>query len=78
MAAGRGTRLKSSRPKVLHAVGGKLLLRQVIDAALQLVPPSQIQVVVGHMAEQVEAAVRGTGVSFVLQAEQLGTGNALQ
>ncbi len=78
MAAGKGTRLKSSRPKVLHAVGGKLLLRHVIDAALQLVTPEQVQVVVGHMAEQVEAAMRGTGVSFVLQPEQLGTGHALQ
>ncbi len=78
MAAGRGTRLKSSRPKVLHAVGGKLLLRHVIDAALELVTPSQIHVVVGHMAEQVETAVRQTGVHFVRQPEQLGTGHALQ
>lgn len=78
MAAGKGTRLKSSRPKVLHAVGGKLLLRHVIDAALQLVPASEVQVVIGHEADRVRAAVAETGVGFVLQPEQLGTGHALQ
>ncbi len=78
MAAGKGTRLKSSRPKVLHAVGGKLLLQHVIDAALQLVPASAIQVVIGHQADVVSEAVAHTGVHFVLQAEQLGTGHALQ
>ena len=78
MAAGKGTRLKSSRPKVLHTVGGKLLLQHVIDAALTVVPASAIQVVIGHQAETVRAAVAHTGVRFVLQAEQLGTGHALQ
>ena len=78
MAAGKGTRLKSSRPKVLHAVGGKLLLQHVIDAALHLVPAAAIQVVIGHQADQVREAVAHTGVQFVLQAEQLGTGHALQ
>jgi len=78
MAAGKGTRLKSSRPKVLHAVGGKLLLRHVIDAAMTVVPAAEIRVVVGHEAERVQDAVRQTGVRFVLQAEQLGTGHALQ
>ena len=78
MAAGKGTRLKSSRPKVLHAVGGKLLLRHVIDAAKEVVSADDIQVVVGHQADQVEAAVRDTGVHFVLQPLQLGTGDALR
>ncbi len=78
MAAGKGTRLKSSRPKVLHAVGGKLLLQHVIDAALHLVPASAIQVVIGHQAELVRQAVAHTGVRFVPQAPQLGTGHALQ
>lgn len=78
MAAGKGTRLKSSRPKVLHAIGGKLLLQHVIDAALQLVPASAIQVVIGHEAERVREAVAQTGVQFVLQARQLGTGHALR
>lgn len=78
MAAGKGTRLKSSRPKVLHAVGGKLLLRHVIDAAVAIVPAENVRVVVGHEARRVEDAVRSTGVRFVLQAEQLGTGHALR
>lgn len=78
MAGGRGTRLKSSLPKVLHTVGGKLLLQHVIDAARTLAAPEQIHVVVGHEAERVQAAVAHTGVHFVLQPQQLGTGHALQ
>ncbi len=78
MAAGKGTRLKSRRPKVLHAIGGKPLLRHVIDAALKVVPASDIYVVVGHQAESVRAAVQHTGVRFVEQAEQRGTGHAIQ
>ncbi len=78
MAAGRGTRLKSSRPKVLHAVGGKRLLQHVIDAAIKLLEPPQIAVVTGHEAERVEAAVHASGVRFVRQPQQLGTGHALQ
>ena len=78
MAAGKGTRLKSHRPKVLHTVGGKLLLQHVIDAAVHLVPAPQIRIVVGHQAEAVRDAVAHTGVQFVLQPQQLGTGHALQ
>ena len=57
MAAGKGTRLKSKRPKVLHEIGGKPLLAHVIAAAAQIVPPSDIYVIVGHEAEKVKAAV---------------------
>jgi bifunctional UDP-N-acetylglucosamine pyrophosphorylase/glucosamine-1-phosphate N-acetyltransferase len=78
MAAGKGTRLKSRRPKVLHEIGGKPLLAHVIAAAARIVPAADIYVVVGHQAERVEAAVTSTGVKFVLQAEQLGTGHAIQ
>ena len=78
MAAGKGTRLKSARPKVLHAVGGKALLLHVIDAAKTQVPAEDILVVVGHQAAQVEAAAAPAGVRFVLQPQQLGTGHALQ
>ena len=78
MAAGKGTRLKSARPKVLHTVGGKPLLLHVIGAATTAVEPANILVVVGHQAETVEAAVQSTGVRFVLQPQQLGTGHALQ
>ncbi|MFC5861681.1 bifunctional UDP-N-acetylglucosamine diphosphorylase/glucosamine-1-phosphate N-acetyltransferase GlmU [Acidicapsa dinghuensis] len=78
MAAGKGTRLKSRRPKVLHEIGGKPLLAHVIAAASKIVDPSDMYVVVGHQAEHVEAAVAASGVRFVLQAAQLGTGHAIQ
>jgi len=78
MAAGKGTRLKSKRAKVLHEIGGKALLRHVIQSASQIVAPHDIYVVIGHQAEQVEAAVKDTGVRFVRQDEQRGTGHAIQ
>lgn len=78
MAAGKGTRLKSQRPKVLHEIGGKPLLAHVIAAAGKIVAPAQIFVVIGHQAEKVRAAVASTGVSFVEQTVQLGTGHAIQ
>ena len=78
MAAGKGTRLKSKRPKVLHEIGGQALLLHVIAAAKAIVAPEQILCIVGHEADRVKAAVAGTGVRFVLQAEQRGTGHALQ
>jgi len=77
MAAGKGTRLKSQLPKVLHEVGGKPLLEHVIVAALRLVPAKDVYAIIGHAAERVEAAVQHTGVNFVLQTEQHGTGHAL-
>jgi bifunctional UDP-N-acetylglucosamine pyrophosphorylase/glucosamine-1-phosphate N-acetyltransferase len=77
MAAGKGTRLKSSRAKVLHQIGGKPLLAHVIAAAQQVVPAHDIHVVIGHQAEAVRAAVESTGVRFVLQPEQRGTGHAI-
>ena len=78
MAGGKGTRLKSKRAKVIHEIGGKPLLRHVIDSARQVVPPSDIYVIVGHQAAAVEAAVKDTGVRFVQQEEQRGTGHAIQ
>ena len=77
MAAGKGTRLKSRFPKVLHEVGGRPLLEHVIRAAVQLVPPTDVFAIIGHEADRVRAAVEHTGVRFVLQAEQKGTGHAL-
>jgi len=77
MAAGKGTRLLSKHPKVLQEVGGKALLAHVIAAARQVVAPEHIYVIVGHEAERVRAAVEDTGVEFVLQAEQRGTGHAI-
>jgi bifunctional UDP-N-acetylglucosamine pyrophosphorylase/glucosamine-1-phosphate N-acetyltransferase len=78
MAAGKGTRLKSRRAKVLHEIGGRSLLRHVIAAASQIVPHRDIFVVIGHEAAHVEAAVKDTGVKFVHQPEQRGTGHAVQ
>lgn len=78
MAAGKGTRLKSKRAKVLHQIGGKSLLEHVIHAATQIVPPQDVYVVVGHQAGAVQAAVASTNVHFVTQAEQRGTGHAIQ
>lgn len=78
MAAGKGTRLKSRRPKVLHEIGGQALLLHVIAAARTMVPPERILCIIGHEAERVRSSVAHTGVQFVLQAEQRGTGHALQ
>jgi len=77
LAAGKGTRLKSKHPKVLHEVGGKPLLSHVIAAATHIVPPKDVYAIIGHEADRVRQAVAGTGIDFVLQEEQLGTGHAL-
>ena len=77
MAAGKGTRLKSKHPKVLHEVGGKPLLAHAIAVATKLVPAHDVFAIIGHEAERVRAAVEPTGVNFVLQEEQRGTGHAL-
>jgi bifunctional UDP-N-acetylglucosamine pyrophosphorylase / glucosamine-1-phosphate N-acetyltransferase len=77
MAAGKGTRLKSKHPKVLHEVGGKPLLAHVIAAASRVVPPEQIHVIIGHEAERVREATRTAGTHFVRQEPQRGTGHAL-
>jgi bifunctional UDP-N-acetylglucosamine pyrophosphorylase/glucosamine-1-phosphate N-acetyltransferase len=77
MAAGKGTRLKSQLPKVLHEVGGKPLLEHVIRAAVRVVPAADVYAIIGHEAGRVRAATEHTGVNFVLQSEQRGTGHAL-
>jgi len=77
MAAGKGTRLKSKHPKVLHAIAGKTLLEHVIAAATTVVPAADVCVIIGHEAERVRAQVKHTGVCFALQSEQRGTGHAI-
>jgi bifunctional UDP-N-acetylglucosamine pyrophosphorylase / glucosamine-1-phosphate N-acetyltransferase len=77
MAAGKGTRLRSKRAKVLHQIGGRPLLEHVIRAATQVVAAEHVVVIVGHQAENVRTAVQHTGVRFALQAEQRGTGHAI-
>jgi bifunctional UDP-N-acetylglucosamine pyrophosphorylase/glucosamine-1-phosphate N-acetyltransferase len=78
LAAGQGKRMKSDLPKVLQPLAGKPLLRHVIDTAHQLQPDS-LHVVYGHGGERVREALATAGVSsWCLQAEQLGTGHAVQ
>jgi bifunctional UDP-N-acetylglucosamine pyrophosphorylase/glucosamine-1-phosphate N-acetyltransferase len=76
LAAGQGTRMKSSRPKVMHTLAGKPLLQHVVDAGAAL-GPDQIIVVVGHHSEQVRELMQDQNLSFVEQREQLGTGHAV-
>ena len=80
MAAGLGTRMKSKRAKVLHELGGSPLIAHVVRAG-QALDPRSIVVVVGHQAEEVERAVLaevGELASFVIQAKQRGTGDAVE
>jgi bifunctional UDP-N-acetylglucosamine pyrophosphorylase/glucosamine-1-phosphate N-acetyltransferase len=77
MAAGKGTRLKSKYPKVLHEVGGKPLLAHVIAAAKKVISAEDVYAIIGHEADLVRKAVESTGVRFVLQGEQRGTGHTL-
>ena len=82
MAAGKGTRMKSALPKVLHRLGGRALLRHVTDCAAQL-SARQAVVITGHGADEVEAALQAAPsaslpMQFVRQSTQLGTGHAVQ
>ena len=76
LAAGKGTRMRSTAPKVLHKLAGKALLEHVVATARSL-SPTKIHIVVGHGAEQVAAAVAGDDVAFHKQQNQLGTGHAV-
>jgi len=77
LAAGKGTRMRSDLPKVLHPIGGKALVQHVVDTARQ-VGGEQILIIVGHGAEKVEERMAAPDVKFALQAQQLGTGHAVQ
>jgi bifunctional UDP-N-acetylglucosamine pyrophosphorylase/glucosamine-1-phosphate N-acetyltransferase len=77
LAAGQGTRMKSDLPKVLHQVAGKPLLGHVVQTAREL-EAARIIPVIGHAADRVRDALASENLTFVLQAEQLGTGHALQ
>jgi bifunctional UDP-N-acetylglucosamine pyrophosphorylase/glucosamine-1-phosphate N-acetyltransferase len=76
LAAGKGTRMRSALPKVLHRVGGKPMVQHVLDAAGAAGAKKGV-VVIGFGAESVREAL-GTQTEFVVQAEQLGTGHAVQ
>ncbi len=77
LAAGKGTRMKSDLPKVLHDMAGKSLLEHVLTAVRGAEIPRTV-VVVGHQADKVENAVQASDLAFVLQEPQLGTGHAVQ
>ena len=77
MAAGKGTRMKSARPKVLHTLAGASLLQHVLETVAGM-GADGIVVVTGHGADAVESAHASAGVRFVRQAPQLGTGHAVQ
>lgn len=77
LAAGKGTRMKSVKPKVMHTLAGKPLLQHVIDTANRL-SPSELIVVCGNGAETVVPYVEEQGIKTVMQHEQRGTGHAVE
>jgi len=77
LAAGKGTRLKSKLPKVLHQIAGRPLLGHVIRAAGSIVAPADIFCIIGHEAERVRAEFAPLGTQFIEQLDQRGTGHAL-
>lgn len=77
LAAGKGTRMYSDLPKVLHTLAGKPMVQHVIDAATGL-GAQQIHLVYGHGGDQLKAQLSGNSLNWVLQAQQLGTGHAMQ
>ncbi|MEM8780020.1 MAG: bifunctional UDP-N-acetylglucosamine diphosphorylase/glucosamine-1-phosphate N-acetyltransferase GlmU [Cyanobacteria bacterium P01_G01_bin.49] len=78
LAAGRGTRMKSNLPKVLHTLGGRSLVQRVLESC-RLVAPSRQLVIIGYEGEQVKQSLETIpALEFVEQTEQLGTGHAIQ
>lgn len=77
LAAGKGTRMKSALPKVLHKVGGKSLVYHVIDTAKSL-GSDNINLVIGHGADRIKEHLNDSSLQYVLQQQQLGTGHAVQ
>jgi bifunctional UDP-N-acetylglucosamine pyrophosphorylase / glucosamine-1-phosphate N-acetyltransferase len=78
LAAGRGTRMKSSLPKVLHSLGGRSLVKRVLDS-VEALSPSRRMVIVGYQGQEVRTAMQTIpDLEFVEQTVQLGTGHAIQ
>lgn len=77
LAAGKGTRMYSDKPKVLHALAGKPLVQHVLDRAVEL-KAKQVCVVYGHGGDAVPQAMSSFSAKFVIQEPQLGTGHAVQ
>ena len=77
LAAGKGTRMRSKRAKVLHELGGEPMIARAVRAVAAVKPnPDPIVIVVGHQAREVEAAVKFPNARFALQEPQRGTGDA--
>ena len=76
LAAGKGTRMNSSLPKVLHLIGGKPMLQHVVDSCFQL-EAAEMVIVYGHGGELVREAISDKNIHWVLQADQKGTGHAV-
>lgn len=77
LAAGKGTRMKSSLPKVLHPIANKPMVQHIIDTVNKL-GATNIHLVYGHGGEQLQSALSHNTLSWCLQSEQLGTGHAVQ
>jgi bifunctional UDP-N-acetylglucosamine pyrophosphorylase/glucosamine-1-phosphate N-acetyltransferase len=77
LAAGEGTRMKSKLPKVLHSLAGRPMIKYVLDATLAI-GCNKILIVIGHQAQMVQQELKDYPVEFVLQPEQLGTGDAVK
>jgi len=75
LAAGQGTRMRSSLPKVLHRIAGKPLVQHVIDRARDL-QCLDIHLVYGHGGDQVQNIINGEDITWINQKQQLGTGHA--
>lgn len=76
LAAGKGSRMNSNKPKVLQTLAAKTLIEHVVSSVEKL-NPDNIVVVTGHLKEQVEDALQGRNITFVYQQQQLGTGHAV-
>lgn len=77
LAAGQGSRMRSRKPKVLHELAGKPMVRHVIESAMKAFEHPRIHVVVGHGADRVKTALEDLPLDFIHQAEQRGTGHAV-
>ena len=77
LAAGKGTRMKSDLPKVVHTINGKCLVDYVVEAA-RGAGADEVCLVVGYKADVVKESIKNKDVQFVLQEEQLGTGHAVK
>lgn len=77
LAAGKGTRMRSALPKVLHPVGGLPMVQRIINTT-QAMEATQVHLVYGHGGDQLKACIEGANLNWCLQSEQLGTGHAVQ